>query len=62
MVGNPMICDLCGEEGARKVRVDLFPSMRRCVKVCAPCAKGLPGLIAELRAEIEASWGLTQAR
>lgn len=52
-------CDLCEAEGARKVRVDIFPWMRKCVYVCALCMKGLPDLILELRSEAEAAMGLT---
>lgn len=53
MYGEPRDCDLCGHPGARKVRVDIFPWMRKCVFVCALCVTGLPDLILELRTEVE---------
>lgn len=61
MYGEPRDCDLCNEPGARKVRIDIFPWMRKCVFVCAPCMKDLSELITELRAETEKVAGLTSA-
>lgn len=52
-------CSLCEAPGARKVRLDIFPWMRKCVYVCAPCMKDLPDLLTRLRNETESAMGLT---
>lgn len=61
MYGEPHDCTLCGEVGARKVRLDIFPWLRRCIFVCAPCMKTLPQLLTELRTDVEKVMGLTSA-